>query len=161
MCHNTTGDGKGETAKDMKLSIADFTDPATLKGRTDGEIFYIIENGHEDMPPEGQRVEVEENWDLVNYIRSLAKKKPEAEEKAQSRMGGMDTLVRQVRDVETCPSGRFLVDPDHIPARVAESGSNLRSIPADRLHDLAAIRHDQVHGSGHAVDHDVDQQPRL
>jgi mono/diheme cytochrome c family protein len=83
MCHNSNGDGKGETAKDMKLTIADFTDPATLKDRTDGEIFYIIKNGHEDMPPEGQRVKVEENWDLVNYVRSLAKKKPEAEEKAQ------------------------------------------------------------------------------
>jgi mono/diheme cytochrome c family protein len=83
MCHNNNGDGKGETAKDMKLSIADFTDPATLKGRTDGEIFYIIKNGHEDMPPEGQRVKVEENWDLVNYVRSLAKKKLEAEQKPQ------------------------------------------------------------------------------
>ena len=81
MCHNNNGDGKGETAKDMKLSIADFTDPATLKDRTDGEIFYIIKNGHEDMPPEGQRVKVEENWDLVNYVRSLAKKKPEADQK--------------------------------------------------------------------------------
>ena len=83
MCHNNNGDGKGETAKDMKLSIADFTDPATLKDRTDGEIFYIIKNGHEDMPPEGQRVKVEENWDLVNYVRSLAKKKPEADPKPQ------------------------------------------------------------------------------
>jgi len=26
----------------MKLAIADFTDPATLKDRTDNEIFYII-----------------------------------------------------------------------------------------------------------------------
>jgi len=83
MCHNNNGDGKGETAKDMKLTIVDFTNAATLKDRTDGEIFYIIKYGHEDMPPEGQRIKVEENWDLVNYVRSLAKKKPEAEQKAQ------------------------------------------------------------------------------
>ena len=83
MCHGKDGDGKGETAKDMKLTIADFTDPATLKDRTDGEIFYIIKVGHEDMPPEGQRVKVEENWDLVNYVRSLAKKKPESDQKPQ------------------------------------------------------------------------------
>lgn len=81
MCHGKTGDGKGETAKDMKLTIADFTDPATLKDRTDGEIFYIIKNGHNDMPAEGPRVKTEENWDLVNYVRSLAKKS--AETKAQ------------------------------------------------------------------------------
>ena len=83
MCHGKDGDGKGETAKDMKLAIADFTDPATLKDRTDGEIFYIIKNGHKDMPPEGQRVKTEQNWDLVNYVRSLAKKKSHAEQKPQ------------------------------------------------------------------------------
>jgi len=83
MCHGKDGDGKGETASDMKLTIADFTDPATLKDRTDGEIFYIIKNGHQDMPPEGPRIKTEEGWDLVNYVRSLAKKKPEAEQKPQ------------------------------------------------------------------------------
>lgn len=75
MCHGKNGDGKGETAKDMKLTMVDFTDSATLKDRTDGEIFYIIKNGHNDMPAEGPRVKTEENWDLVNYVRSLVKKK--------------------------------------------------------------------------------------
>jgi len=83
MCHGKDGDGKGETAADMKLKIVDFTDPATLKDRTDGEIFYIIKNGHNDMPPEGPRIKTEENWDLVNYVRSLAKTKPDAEQKPQ------------------------------------------------------------------------------
>jgi mono/diheme cytochrome c family protein len=82
MCHGKNGDGKGETAKDMKLTMADFTDPATLKDHTDGEIFYIIKNGHNDMPAEGPRVKTEENWDLANYVRSFAKK-PAAEEKPQ------------------------------------------------------------------------------
>ena len=76
MCHGQDGNGKGETAHDMKLTIKDFTDPATLKDRTDGELFYVIKNGHQDMPPEGPRVKTEENWDLVNYVRSLAKKTP-------------------------------------------------------------------------------------
>jgi len=83
MCHGKDGDGKGDVAQDMKLQIVDFTDPAALKDRTDGELFYVIKNGHQDMPPEGPRVKVEENWDLVNYIRSLAKKKSEAEQKPQ------------------------------------------------------------------------------
>lgn len=83
MCHGKNGDGKGETAKDMKLTLADFTDAATLKARTDGELFYIIKNGHQDMPPEGQRVKTEENWDLVNYVRSLANKTPDADQKTQ------------------------------------------------------------------------------
>lgn len=83
MCHGKDGNGKGETAQEMKLNIVDFTDPATLKDRTDGEIFYIIKNGHQDMPPEGPRIKTEENWDLVNYVRSLSKKK-DAEQKPQS-----------------------------------------------------------------------------
>jgi mono/diheme cytochrome c family protein len=74
MCHGKNGDGKGDTAKDMKLTLADFTDPATLKDHTDGELFYVIKNGHQDMPPEGDRIKTEEGWDLVNYVRSLAKK---------------------------------------------------------------------------------------
>ena len=67
----------------MKLQMLDFTDPATLKNRTDGELFYIIKNGSPDMPPEGARVKTQENWDLVNYVRSFAKKKPEAENKGE------------------------------------------------------------------------------
>jgi mono/diheme cytochrome c family protein len=63
----------------MKLKLADFTDSKTLKERTDGEIYYIIKNGHNDMPAEGPRIKTEEGWDLVNYVRSLAK----AEEKSQ------------------------------------------------------------------------------
>ncbi|MGA8213953.1 MAG: cytochrome c [Candidatus Sulfotelmatobacter sp.] len=77
MCHGKEGNGKGDLAAEMKLKVADFTDPITLKDRTDGEIFYIIKNGHQDMPPEGERVKPEENWDLVNYVRSLAKPKPD------------------------------------------------------------------------------------
>lgn len=82
MCHGKIGDGKGETARDMKLTVVDFTDPATLKDRTDGELFYIIKKGHQDMPPEGERVNTEGTWDLVNYVRSLAKK-PATDQKAQ------------------------------------------------------------------------------
>jgi|SRR5208282_3038337 len=77
MCHGKEGTGKGELAADMKLKIADFTDSNTLKDRTDGELFYIIKNGHQDMPPEGERVKPAENWDLVNYVRSLANPKPD------------------------------------------------------------------------------------
>ena len=65
MCHGKDGNGKGDVAADMKLKIVDFTDPNTLKDRTDGEVFYIIKNGHQEMPPEGARIKPNENWDLV------------------------------------------------------------------------------------------------
>jgi mono/diheme cytochrome c family protein len=85
MCHGKDGDGKGETAKEMKLTIADFTDPATLKDHTDGELYYVIKNGHQDMPPEGERIKTDEGWDLVNYVRSLSKKKSEADQPADQK----------------------------------------------------------------------------
>jgi len=81
MCHGSDGNGKTDMAADMKLKLADFTDPSALKDRTDGELSYIIKNGHQEMPPEGPRVKPEEIWDLVNYVRSLAKTKSEPAQK--------------------------------------------------------------------------------
>jgi len=83
MCHGKDGDGKGEVAADMKLKMNDFTDPASLKNRTDGELFYIIKVGMGQMPPEGDRLKTNELWNLVNYIRSFAKKKPSEEKPPQ------------------------------------------------------------------------------
>jgi mono/diheme cytochrome c family protein len=78
-CHGAIGDGKTDVAKDLK--VPDLTDPAALKDRTDGALFYILKNGHGDMPREGDRVKPEQLWNLVNYIRSLAKKQSPAEQK--------------------------------------------------------------------------------
>ena len=74
MCHGDKGDGKGDMASDFK-GITDFTNPDTLKGRTDGELFYITRQGKGEMPPEGDRAKKEDVWSMVNYIRAFAKKK--------------------------------------------------------------------------------------
>jgi len=74
MCHGKNGNGGGDVAADMKLKMHNQIDPATLNGRTDGELFYIIKNGTDQMPPEGNRVKDETVWDMVNYVRSFAKK---------------------------------------------------------------------------------------
>jgi len=73
MCHGNNGDGKGDMATDMK-NVTDFTNPDALKNRTDGELFYVIRNGKCEMPPEGDRAKDQDIWNMVNYIRSLAKK---------------------------------------------------------------------------------------
>jgi mono/diheme cytochrome c family protein len=73
VCHGKGGDGKGDMASDIK-NVTDFTNPDALKNRTDGELFYIIRNGKGEMPPEGDRAKNDDIWNLVNYIRSLAKK---------------------------------------------------------------------------------------
>lgn len=76
MCHGKDGDGKGDLAVDMQLKLTDYRDSAALKDRTDGELFYIIKNGKDQMPSEGERAKPEEIWNLVSYIRSLAKREP-------------------------------------------------------------------------------------
>jgi mono/diheme cytochrome c family protein len=74
MCHGKGGDGKGDMASDYK-NVTDFTNPEALKNRTDGELFYITRNGKgENMPPEGDRAKNDDIWNMVNYIRSFAKK---------------------------------------------------------------------------------------
>jgi mono/diheme cytochrome c family protein len=74
MCHGKDGDGKGDMASDFK-SVTDFTKPESLKGRSDGDLFYITRNGKgQDMPPEGDRAKDDDIWHLVNYVRSFAKK---------------------------------------------------------------------------------------
>ena len=73
MCHGADGDGKGDLATDMKLKMKDYSDPATLKNTTDGEMFYVIKNGNGDMPSEADRLSDEDVWNLVNYMRTLAK----------------------------------------------------------------------------------------
>jgi mono/diheme cytochrome c family protein len=82
MCHGPKGDGKGELVESMKLTMRDWHDPATLAGKTDGELFYLITKGKGQMIGEGDRVPETMRWNLVNLVRSFAKK--EAEEKPTS-----------------------------------------------------------------------------
>jgi mono/diheme cytochrome c family protein len=74
MCHGESGNGKGDLVGDMKLTLKDYTDPAALKDLSDGQIFYIIKNGKGQMPGEGDRAKPEDIWNMVIYVRSLAKK---------------------------------------------------------------------------------------
>jgi mono/diheme cytochrome c family protein len=75
MCHGAEGDGKGDLAGDMKLTLKDWRDAKSLAKMTDGELFYIITNGRGKMAGgEGDRTKEEMRWNLVSYVRSFAKK---------------------------------------------------------------------------------------
>jgi mono/diheme cytochrome c family protein len=76
LCHGDNGGGAGDLAKSMKAKMVDLRDPAALKGRTDGEIYYIINHGMGEMEGEGARVKPDDTWNLVNYVRSLSKGQP-------------------------------------------------------------------------------------
>lgn len=74
MCHGANGDGKGELAVQQKLEMKDWSNPAALETRTDGELFYIIKNGDGPMPAEGDRAKTDDLWNMVVLVRSFAKK---------------------------------------------------------------------------------------
>ncbi len=82
MCHGSKGDGKGDIVESMKLTMHDWREPASLEGKTDGELFYIITKGKGKMMGEGDRVSETVRWNLVNLTRSYSKK--EAGEKPAS-----------------------------------------------------------------------------
>ncbi|HEV2341914.1 MAG TPA: cytochrome c [Candidatus Acidoferrales bacterium] len=78
MCHGAAGDGKGDLAADMKLTLKDYRDAASLKDLSDGDIFYIIDKGKGQMTGEEGRQKPDEIWNMINFVRSLAKKSPPA-----------------------------------------------------------------------------------
>jgi mono/diheme cytochrome c family protein len=78
-CHGDNGNGKTDLAKDMALTMGDWTDARTLADKQDGELFNAIRNGKGKMPaePEG-RAKNDEVWNLILYIRGMAKQQPAA-----------------------------------------------------------------------------------
>jgi len=76
LCHGEKGDGKGDLAKEMTLTLPDLTQPDSLAKRSDGELFAIIANGKDPMPSQKGRMPEPQVWNLVNYLRSLGGKVP-------------------------------------------------------------------------------------
>lgn len=74
MCHGQKGDGKGDLVESMKLTLHDWRDAASLEGKTDGELFYVITKGQGKMIGEGDRVSETVRWNLVNLVRSFSNK---------------------------------------------------------------------------------------
>jgi mono/diheme cytochrome c family protein len=80
LCHNSNGDGKTDVATGMNLTLLNWTDPKALANKSDQEMFDAIRNGKGKMPPEPEgRAKNDDVWNLVLYIRSLAKEQPATE----------------------------------------------------------------------------------
>jgi mono/diheme cytochrome c family protein len=74
MCHADNGNGKTDLATSMELSLNDWTNPKTLAGLEDGQLFLVIRNGKDKMPPETDgRASDDQIWNLVFYIRGFSK----------------------------------------------------------------------------------------
>ena len=73
ICHGEEGMGDGVIGTFFTYKPADLT-AAKIQSQADGAIFLVISNGVEGrMPPLNENLNVRERWDLVNFIRTLAK----------------------------------------------------------------------------------------
>lgn len=74
ICHGKTGDGKGPLASQYDPPPRNFACAKTVEGIPDGQLFWIIRFGSPGaaMPPHS-RLKDEQVWQLVLYLRHLAK----------------------------------------------------------------------------------------
>jgi mono/diheme cytochrome c family protein len=75
-CHGETGVGDGPTGKFLTKKPANLTDSKLMSEETDGSLFWKISEGRAPMPSWRDDLTKTERWQLVNYVRKLAKEAP-------------------------------------------------------------------------------------
>jgi len=73
-CHGTSG--QGGPGNDLIPAAPDLTDATWDHGGTDGDIFTSVKDGigpDFNMTPFKEMLKDDEIWNVVNYVRSLAK----------------------------------------------------------------------------------------
>ncbi len=74
-CHGAGGLGDGPKSKELDTSSGDFT-TKDFKAQSDGELFYKVKVGRDDMPTFKKKIpEDEDIWMVVNYVRILGEAK--------------------------------------------------------------------------------------
>lgn len=71
-CHGAKGKGDGPAAAALNPKPADHSS-AWVQAETDGSLFWKISEGRNPMPSYKKILTDKQRWDLVNYIRTLAK----------------------------------------------------------------------------------------
>ena len=71
-CHGNKGRGDGSNAADLEVRPSDLSRSAVLE-QTDGELFWKISEGRKPMPGYGRKLSEEQRWQLIHYIRTLAR----------------------------------------------------------------------------------------
>ncbi len=74
ICHGAKGQGDGVAAAGLSKPPANHT-TAAVQGLSDGALFWKITEGKGPMPSYKAIYNDTQRWQLVNYIRTLAKKK--------------------------------------------------------------------------------------
>jgi mono/diheme cytochrome c family protein len=71
-CHGVKGKGDGVAAAGLTVKPADHSS-TVVQNQTDGALFWELSEGHNPMPAYKQAFSETQRWELINYIRTLAK----------------------------------------------------------------------------------------
>jgi mono/diheme cytochrome c family protein len=86
-CHGQLADGNGITKKIGAMLVVTSLHDKRIVEMTDGELFYVISNGRNNMGAYGPNVTVEDRWAIIAYLRALQ----------LSQLGAMDDLPEPLR----------------------------------------------------------------
>lgn len=70
-CHGQLGDGNGITKKIGAMPVVANLHDKRIVSMGDGEIFYVISNGRNQMGSYAANITVEDRWAIVAYLRAL------------------------------------------------------------------------------------------
>lgn len=71
-CHGATGAGTGIAGKYGLVAIANLHQER-IRNMADGEIFNTITNGKNTMMGYGDRIQAQDRWAIISYVRALQK----------------------------------------------------------------------------------------
>jgi mono/diheme cytochrome c family protein len=71
-CHGDKGRGDGPAAEALTPKPADHSS-TSVQSETDGSLFWKLSEGRKPMPAYKNVLTEQQRWELINYIRTLAK----------------------------------------------------------------------------------------
>jgi len=86
-CHGATADGNGITKKLGAMAVVANLHDKRIVEMPDGELFYVITNGRNNMGAYGPNVTVEDRWAIIAYLRALQ----------LARLGTIDDVPQELR----------------------------------------------------------------
>lgn len=86
-CHGQTGEGNGMPKKIGAMAIVANLHDKRLVEMTDGELFFVVSNGRNNMQGYAPQIPVEDRWAVIAYTRALQ----------LSRLGSVEDLAPETR----------------------------------------------------------------
>ncbi len=71
MCHGEKGVGDGPAGQRLNPKPANLTDKSDMEKMTDGDLFQFITKGKNPMPAFEHKLNENDRWHVINFIRTF------------------------------------------------------------------------------------------